>query len=530
MLKSNLILLFLLSLISSSFGATFYLNPATGLDSNPGTISQPWKSLKKVRDAGLTGANTINIVVGNYTRSQYQAAANDYPLWTQAHSKGAANNPLIIQSDPAGGGARAVFDGERDGAWVSFYPSVLTDYYIIIQNIEFKNYTSGTINIGNGGLTAPSAVKAQHLAILNNYFHDLHQGGAATTGTYIAQYIIFKGNRMVRNAIPDPFPPGTAADHVYYISHDSHHVVIDSNYGEIIGGYHVHLNSDFDNSSTTNNIIIRNNTTVNANAGSIIICCAIDRNIYVYNNTSYSEAATYSALTPTTGVTSTKGAISFHNGAWEFRDIKVKNNISVGYIDPPATGGGGLLYTDSNFGTLGAFELDYNWWSYLGGGGTQYKWLGANYASVAAFQAATTGTYATAGDHDKEGNPLFTDVAGRNFTLSSGSLAIDAGSTLTTTTAPCSASSVTVADAGYFHDGYSLIQGDIIQIAGVQRILTNVDYTTNTLTWSGGGVGCLANVPVSLRYNGANPDMGANETNISSSLPIPTNLQLITNN
>src|SRR5262249_12867314 len=104
-----------------------------------------------------------------------------------------------------------------------------------------------------------------------------------------------------------------------------------------------------------------------------------------------------------------------------------------------------------------------------------------------------------------------TNVSTRDFTLQATSPAIDAGTVLTTTTTSCSANSVTVADAGYFHDGYGMINGDTVQIGTQTRVLTGVNYATNLLTWSGASVTCGSGTGVSLPYAGLAPDMGAQE-------------------
>ena len=69
-----------------------------------------------------------------------------------------------------------------------------------------------------------------------------------------------------------------------------------------------------------------------------------------------------------------------------------------------------------------------------------------------------------------------------------------------------------VDDAGYFCDGFGIVEGDYIQLEGqsvVSRI-TGINYGTNTitletsLTWND-------NQGVTLPYNGTAPDKGAHE-------------------
>jgi hypothetical protein len=108
-----------------------------------------------------------------------------------------------------------------------------------------------------------------------------------------------------------------------------------------------------------------------------------------------------------------------------------------------------------------------------------------------------------------------------DFHLLSTSPAIDAGVFLTTTTSSGSGTEIQVADAGYFIDGYGIVEGDVIQLQGqtAKARIVSIDYATNTMTidtplsWTSG-------LGVSLPYEGAAPDIGAYEY-INASIPPP---------
>jgi hypothetical protein len=111
-----------------------------------------------------------------------------------------------------------------------------------------------------------------------------------------------------------------------------------------------------------------------------------------------------------------------------------------------------------------------------------------------------------------DGDPLFVNEGGRDFSLQDQSMAIDAGTYLTRTLASGSGTEIQVEDAGYFFDGFGIVEGDQIRLggeSGTARILS-VDYLANTvtvdreLTWSAGQ-------GVSLAYHGGAPDIGAYE-------------------
>ncbi|HNT76310.1 MAG TPA: right-handed parallel beta-helix repeat-containing protein, partial [Anaerolineae bacterium] len=117
-------------------------------------------------------------------------------------------------------------------------------------------------------------------------------------------------------------------------------------------------------------------------------------------------------------------------------------------------------------------------------------------------------------------NPGFVALSGSNpddpslpdLRLESASPAIDEGIWLTTiTSAGGSGAAFSVADAGYFTDGWDVVEGDLIQLANGRRArILDVNYETNTLTvdttlsWTQG-------MGISLAYRGAAPDLGAYE-------------------
>lgn len=115
--------------------------------------------------------------------------------------------------------------------------------------------------------------------------------------------------------------------------------------------------------------------------------------------------------------------------------------------------------------------------------------------------------------------PGETSVTAPNLRLRSDSIARDAGAWLTTiTSASGSGTTFTVADAGYFYDGWGIPgeAGDLIQLQGqtITTRITAVNYETQTLTvqdslsWTNGQ-------SLALSYYGPAPDVGAFEWNPS---------------
>jgi hypothetical protein len=115
-------------------------------------------------------------------------------------------------------------------------------------------------------------------------------------------------------------------------------------------------------------------------------------------------------------------------------------------------------------------------------------------------------------------DPLFVSVPSApsddhsqyDFTLSTESLAIDAGRPLTHTVGSGTGNQIVVGDARYFYDGYGIAFGDVIRIGSRVARIKAIDYEENILTitrdisWSDGD-------GVSLNYFGLAPDIGARE-------------------
>ena len=97
-----------------------------------------------------------------------------------------------------------------------------------------------------------------------------------------------------------------------------------------------------------------------------------------------------------------------------------------------------------------------------------------------------------------------------DFTLQSNSPCIDAADWLTTCNGGGSGTQISVHDAGYFCDGYGIIDGDDITVGTDDVTVTDVNYGTNIITITP-SITWANNDPVSLTYKGNAPDIGAYE-------------------
>jgi hypothetical protein len=100
-----------------------------------------------------------------------------------------------------------------------------------------------------------------------------------------------------------------------------------------------------------------------------------------------------------------------------------------------------------------------------------------------------------------------------DFMLRAGSPAIDAGDFLTRARGNGSGTVIAVLDAGYFFDGFGIVEGDMLQVGSNNPVrITRVDYARNTITLAS-SISWRDNDPVSLPYFGSAPDIGPFEFN-----------------
>jgi hypothetical protein len=166
-------------------------------------------------------------------------------------------------------------------------------------------------------------------------------------------------------------------------------------------------------------------------------------------------------------------------------------------------------------------------------------WTGSWQAVFGGYQYSSTDIF--------NKDPLYVDP-NADLHISSGSPLIGAGGPLTTAVGSgTSSTSLTVANAGFFSDGYGLtgVQPDWIRIGPSTTVqISSVNYSTNVLTlatsasWSSGdSIYLYKDSTGTIVLNGANPNIGFDQTSGSTSggssgggsqppLP-PTNVQAI---
>ena len=260
------------------------------------------------------------------------------------------------------------------------------------------------------------------------------------------------------------------------------------------------------------NIIIRNNVVTDTNGGFIAA-----KNFKVYNNTLLNNRRNFSGSNkPTNSLTDRKprdSAILEKSGTGP--NAAILNNLIgdhgyeiVIYSTGSAAIDGNAYYNTFQTPRFSVFTGNYDWTSETFA--TWKSWL----------QTKSNFTGDEAHSQVVSGGPsaLFTNVPGQvtgdpaqyNFSLKTNSPAIDSGVFLTTTVGSGTGTTMTVADAKIFFDGYDITLGDEIQLDGqlARARITNNNGNTLTLnsslSWSNGQ-------GLSLSYEGSKPDTGAIE-------------------
>ena len=126
-----------------SLGATYYLSPA-GSDTNPGTLSKPWKTLDRLQDAQsiLKAGDIIYFRGGNYIIND--STKRDYYSWNSAKTATAAA-PISYKNYP---GEKPIIVGDRRTK--SPGTLIYLQNYVTIDGLTFQE-TSGQRLAGGHG-------------------------------------------------------------------------------------------------------------------------------------------------------------------------------------------------------------------------------------------------------------------------------------------------------------------------------------------------------------------------------------------
>lgn len=525
---------FLLS--SACWAATYYVSATGGSDSNPGTLSQPWKTIGKANST-LQAGDTVFIRQGTYNQTIRPAKS------------GSSGSPITY----------ARYDDEQvtitnvyDGA------ELRGRHYIVLDGLRFIDVDHYWVNMNcyeNGYAFGCST----HNTIKNCYM----KGTDGWSGISIrsqANYNKILNNTLIASC--DANSSGPMDSILLWAS--SYNIVEGNSFGNAVHnaiglqGYPLHAfpaeynvirNNTFQNKWHTNigtwanadRTLVEGNISVDAGEEHTLNLCgsAADRAGARYTHAGIKAASSYGIYRKNVLINNGwfelqsygNDRMSHHNRI--YFNTFYKNYYGLyGNTADPVTGNifKNNIWYDHNtyaiFLTYTSTDRDNCWIrnNILGGPLRVYP---DGVTTLANLQTK----YPTFWYDNLSQDPKFVDAPNRDLHLADTSPMIDAGAWLTKTTSSGSGTIIPIADARYFMDGWGIVEGDLIQLQGQSKAarITSVDYANNKITvdtslsWTNGQ-------GVSLAYHGSAPDIGALEyvpAGDSTAPSPPRNLQIV---
>ena len=493
--------------------ASYYVDATSGVDSNPGSISAPLKTVTKVNSMSLSPGDNVFFKRGGAWDTLLKPVSGTSGAPVSYAAYGSGNKPRIRGFYASSKAYVVAQDIEFRNGGADSPVTLLTSHHIAIRNCDLYADTTNTCwaavyvllnshhneisgcNVAHRNLNRQSdainlrrnanynLIKNNRIGIATHYSLSL-EGFDTANPTYACNYNIIQNN-IIYN------PEGATMG----LQSNSSNNVVEGNtiYGGKSTSYDANLPRSMKNVSRNNIIrynIIRDNTPATASGlGMEVYAYTTDPpNVatgnHVYNNV-ITNIAKYPLVIATNG---DAGAAAFNNN---FKNNAVYNNAPVsGYqlwIMKHAT-----IY--DNFFSNNLF--------YKAGVSTIMNVQG-KYTSVAGIQTSDPSHF--------QGNVQLDPKLDASFRPLLGSPCIDGGDFLTKVTSASGTGTVlAVATAGYFSDGLGIAKGDTIKVGSSTAVITAVDRATNRITvaepvtWKTGD-------PVSLPYSGAKPDIGAVE-------------------
>ncbi len=506
-MKNNNILhlIILILFFTNSIQATeYYVNASIGNDTFTGTEAQPWKTIQKAANA-LVAGDTVYIMAGTYTPTQKIELLNS----------GTSDNYINYLAYP-GDEQLVIIDGTNitlpnwygvftiisknyirisglkiiNSPYAGFYMNLST--HIILENNEtYQTYSSGisvwdcdVVTVDNNEVSRAcwptggeqeciSIVTSNRVLVKNNHVFDGGSIGYGGGGEGIDIKDGSTNSIVYNNYVHDIASVGIYVD--AYLTDQSNIQVYNNTVNNIYG---VGISLASEEGGELDNVTVSNNTVANCQDRAMVIHWTnkpnyLIKNIYVQHNTFYNNAegldvgvhALGSNINITNNIFSQNLVYQMQNSSTDLNlsELKVRNNLIDG-VNP---------------------------------------------------------SWAISGTNAVIGVPEFVDVSQNDFYLNAYSPAIDQGAFLTTTTNAGTGTTIQIADAGFFTDGYGIRTGDIITIEGQSQTfeITAIDYVNNSITinqeatWNVG-------TGISLSYFYTAPDMGAFE--FDSSLAVST--------
>lgn len=502
-------------------------------DSNPGTISRPWKTLSRA-NASVQPGDTVFIHRGRYAESiaPVESGEASQPITYQAHKNGRVileENPNFAASINLDSRSYIVVKGikvDRPGKNYPAYARMVGSQHCTIEDCEFSGSTTAYhgILMEEDQYGRPCMYNTIRNVSLQGCTGDIVLlRGDAHHNLFVNCSLSDKGsdrshaNLMLHGLRPHGQSPRFNAFIQCVFSAVHHHGV------NLAGGAHRNV---FDG------CILRNaNKDANAMqmAGSDNIfrhCLVVDNrghlqlddntlSLYTTRDQFFERGGfyTYSTATGNRIYNNTfagnlgYAVTSFYWPADDDFPYRIGDNVFLNNI---------FAFNGRNRGNT---EIYYNntsgkisgdvWANNLIGSkrGEEVIHLGKSVMSPA--EAETSLTFASF-QRNIQGDPLFENPAKGIYRLKQGSPCIDAGQHLTYATADGSGTVIPVKDASFFFDGFGIMDGDLVVVGRNQpaRVIAVLDgqrlQVDRSIAWK-------ASDPVSVPYKGKAPDIGAFE-------------------
>ena len=519
-------------LCSVSWAGTYYIDNANGNDSNAGTLSKPWKTINKANQSLVPG-DVVYLRKGSYQETIKPLNSGSSEKYITYASYGSENVTItnVTYGINLSNKSYIMIDGINvDGENIGDSSNVTTWVLIeggsnnVIKNSDFIRCR------GWGGISIKS--NGHHNKILNNtmkYCGSYARDNGDMIEIVSGNYNIIEGN--------------TASYGGHNILRvDGHHNVIRnndfSNPWERIATIHKYKGDGSWNLIEGNRMHGASPANDNPIPPSIKLLGEyhIVRKNLIYDNVSYAIQISPKIDMPDAHHYKIYNNVFYNNGGeaikiWHNSDNS--NTTSTQYINNIFYQNGGAQ--EIKYQVIG---LDYN------------KFFKNNFLRSSTGQNIVfTKDYGLRGiqwynnnlSNNFSGNievqPDFINAGSRNFHLKETSNLIDAGAFLTKVkSSNGTGTSFVVEDAGFFMDGWGIIEGDQIQLENqtVSLNIVRINYSLNSITvdrnisWTKGqGVG--------LVYSGSAPDLGAYEVDGGNSsgsyaLEPPSNLTVVSYN